>query len=81
MEELLSETNKKYKVYFPEKEIHEFAELVLDKVDEYFVGHFHLEREIKVKGCSGILRILPDWLSQRKIFKINNFGEIEILQF
>ena len=81
LEELLSETNKKYKVYFPEKEIHEFAESVLDKVDQYFVGHFHLEREIKVKGCSGILRIVPDWLSQRKIFKINQAGEIDVLNF
>ena len=81
LEKLLSETNKKYKVYFPEKEINEFAESVLDKVDQFFVGHFHIEREIKLKGKSGILAIVPDWLSKRQIFKINNVGEIDVINF
>jgi len=81
LEKLLSKTNKKYKVYFPEKEVQEFAKSVLDKVDQYFVGHFHVQREIRVEGLRGILRIVPDWLTQRKILKINKNGEIHVQLF
>jgi hypothetical protein len=45
------------------------------------VGHFHLEKEIKVEGSSGVLRIVPDWLSQRKVLKLNPAGELEVLRF
>jgi len=81
VEEILSETNKEYKVFFPEKEIQEFAESVLSGVDKYFVGHFHVDREIRVKGCSSVLRIVPDWLSHRKVLKINIRGDTEVLCF
>ena len=75
------ETNKEYKVHFPEKEIREFAESVLPEVDQYFVGHFHLDREITVDGCNSELRVVPDWLSQRTVIRISPEGEIEVLRF
>ena len=53
----------------------------MQKVDQYFVGHFHLDQEIMVEGSSGVLRIVPDWLSQRKVFKLNPAGEMEVLRF
>ena len=56
IESILVETNKEYKVHIPEKEIREFAENVLPEVDQYFVGHFHLDRKIKVDGCNSELR-------------------------
>ena len=40
-----------------------------------------VEKEIKIDGFRGTLRIVPDWLSMRKIFQINNVGKIEILHF
>ena len=81
LEKTLSKTNKKYKVHFPEKEIKEFARSFLKNVDQYFVGHFHVDREIKIKGFSGVLRVVPDWLSQKKIIKINYTGEIKVISF
>ena len=81
VEEVLSDTNKEYKVFFPEKEIQEFAESSLKVVDKYFIGHFHLDKEIKVEGYSSFLKIVPDWLSQRKVIKINILGEMEVLCF
>ena len=81
IESMLVETNKEYKVHFPEKEIREFAENVLPEVDQYFVGHFHLDRKIKVDGCNSELRVVPDWLSQRTVIRISPEGEIEVLRF
>jgi hypothetical protein len=78
---MLVNTNQEYKVHYPAAEIQEFAESVLPEVDQYFVGHFHLDQEIKVEGSSGVLRIVPDWLSQRKVFKLNPTGELEVLRF
>ena len=81
IETMLVNTNQEYKVHYPTAEIQEFAESVLPEVDQYFVGHFHLEQEIKVEGSSGVLRIVPDWLSQRKVLKLNPAGELEVLRF
>ena len=81
IETMLVKTNQEYKVRYPAKEIQEFAESVLTEVDHYFVGHFHLDLEIKVEGSSGVLRIVPDWLSKRKILKLNIKGEREVLCF
>ena len=81
IEAMLVETNKEYKVHFPEKEIQEFAESVLPGVDNYFVGHFHVDREIKVDGCSSVLRVVPDWLSQRKLIRVSAEGTKEVLHF
>ncbi|MBC8259788.1 MAG: metallophosphoesterase [SAR324 cluster bacterium] len=81
IEAVLVETNKEYKIHFPENEIQEFAAKVLPEVDQYFVGHFHLDREIKVSGCPSVLRVLPDWLSQRTLLRVNLSGESDLLHF
>jgi UDP-2,3-diacylglucosamine hydrolase len=81
IEAILVNTNQEYKVHYPAAEIQEFAESVLPEVDQYFVGHFHLDQEIKVEGSSGVLRIVPDWLAQRKVIKLNPVGELEVLCF
>ena len=81
IETILVKTNQEYKVHYPAKEIQEFAEDVLPEVDQYFMGHFHLDQEIKVEGSSGVLRIVPDWLAQRKVLKLNPKGEMEVLCF
>lgn len=81
IESMLVETNTEYKVHFPEKEIRQYAKNVLPKVDQFFVGHFHLDRKINVVGCSSELRIVPDWLSQKKVIRINPEGEIVVLRF
>ena len=47
LEAKLADTNKEFKIHFPEKEIKEFADSVLPDVDHYFVGHFHLDKLIK----------------------------------
>ena len=78
---MLVQTNQEYKFHFPEKEIQEFAQSVLPEVDQYFVGHFHVDREIKVEGCSGVLRVVPDWLSQRKFIRISAEGEMKVIRF
>ena len=81
IEAMLVNTNKEYKVHFPATEIQEFAKSALQNVDQYFVGHFHLDQEVMVEGSSGVLRIVPDWLSQRKVIKLNPAGEMEVLRF
>ena len=58
-----------------------FAKQVLPGVDHYFVGHFHLDRVIRVPGESGILRIVPDWLETRKLLKLNPDGDLSSVVF
>lgn len=81
LEAKLVETNKEFKISFPEKEMQEFANSVLPGVDQYFVGHFHLDRLIEVDGCSSVLRVVPDWLSQRTVVRVQEQGNIDVLRF
>ena len=81
LESKLSDTNKEFKIHFPEKEMKEFAYSVLQDVDQYFVGHFHINKLIKVDGCKSILRVVPDWLSQRTVLQVSEYGEIEFLRY
>ena len=57
----------------------EFADLALRDVDQYFVGHFHLDKLIEVDGCASVLRVVPDWLSQRTVLRVSEHGGIEVL--
>jgi Uncharacterized protein conserved in bacteria len=50
-------------------------------VDQYFVGHFHLDKLIKIDGCKSVLRVVPDWLSQRSVVRVSENGEIEVLRY
>ena len=59
----------------------EFADSVLPDVDHYFVGHFHLDKFIEVDGCKSVLQVVPDWLSQRKVLRVSEHGEIEVLRY
>ena len=81
LEAMLVETNKEFKIHFPEKEMQEFAASVLPEVDQYFVGHFHLDRLIEADGCSSVLRVVPDWLTQRTVVRVREQGEIEVVRF
>ena len=81
LEAKLADTNKEFKIHFPEKEMKEFADSVLPDVDQYFVGHFHLDKLIEVDGCTSVLRVIPDWLSQRTVLRVSEHGEIEILLY
>ena len=81
LESKLADTNKEFKIHFPEKEMKEFADSVLPYVDQYFVGHFHLDKLIEVDGCTSALRVLPDWLSQRTVLRVSEDGEIDVLRY
>ena len=72
---------EEFKIQFPEKEIKEFADSVVPDVDQYFVGHFHIDKLIKVDGCKSVLRVVPDWLSQRTVVRVSEHGEIEVLRY
>ena len=50
-------------------------------VDQYFVGHFHLDKLIEVDGCTSVLQVVPDWLSQRIVLQVSEHGEIEVLRY
>ncbi len=39
------------------------------------------EKEIEVDGCKSILRVVPDWLSQRTVLRVSEHGEIEVLSY
>ena len=32
-------------------------------------------------GCKSVLRVLPDWLSQRTVLRVSEHGEIEVLHY
>ena len=81
LEAKLADTNKEFKIHFPEKEMKEFADSVLPDVDHYFVGHFHLDKFIEVDGCKSVLQVVPDWLSQRTVLRVSEHGEIEVLRY
>ena len=46
---------------------------------EYFKNY--LEKLIKVDGCKSVLRVVPDWLSQRTVLRVSEHGEIEVLRY
>ena len=81
LEQTLAQSNFKYKSSFPQNEVENFAKDVLDDVDWYFVGHFHQDHQIHLPGKRGILRIVPDWMSQRTILQINPAGHVRTLHF
>jgi len=81
VEAMLAGSNRKFKISFPDQEVVNFAKQVLPGVDHYFVGHFHLDRVIRVPGESGILRIVPDWLATRKLLKLNPDGQLSSVVF
>ena len=81
VEAMLAGSNRKFKISFPDQEVENFAKQVLPGVDHYFVGHFHLDRVIRVPGESGILRIVPDWLETRKLLKLNPDGQLSSVVF
>ena len=45
------------------------------------MGHFHFDKLIEVDGCKSVLRVLPDWLSQRTVLRVSEHGEIEVLRY
>ena len=47
LEQVLAQSNYKYKIGFPQKEVESFAREYLDEVDWYFVGHFHEDHQIR----------------------------------
>ncbi|MBF0287323.1 MAG: metallophosphoesterase [SAR324 cluster bacterium] len=81
LEATLAETNQAYKIQLPEKEIEDFAKVVLQDLDHYFVGHFHQDKEYQFPNLSGKLRIVPDWLSKRAVLQIAPDGTINTLYF
>ncbi len=81
LEKLLSRTNREYKIEFPEAEIRRFAESVLEQADLCFVGHFHLDREIRAGQRPGIVRLTPDWLTRRALLRMKPAGDLKTLYF
>ncbi len=81
LEATLATTNQEYKIQLPEKEIEDFAKVVLQDVDHYFIGHFHQDKEYQFPDFPGKLRIVPDWLSKRAVLQIAPNGTIQTLYF
>ena len=81
VEASLNHTNREFKIAFPEDEAERFAEQVLPGTDGIFIGHFHLDRKIHISGCDATLRIVPDWLAQRTVLRLDLEGQIERLRF
>ncbi len=81
LEQTLAQSNYKYKIGFPQKEVESFAREYLDEVDWYFVGHFHEDHQIRFPDKRGKLRVVPDWLTNRTVLQINPAGHILTLHF
>jgi UDP-2,3-diacylglucosamine pyrophosphatase LpxH len=81
VEASLNHTNREFKIVFPEDEVEHFAAQVLPGTDGTFIGHFHLDREIRISDCDATLRIVPDWLAQRTVLRLDAEGQIERLRF
>ena len=81
LEALLSKTNRELRIEFPEDEVLRFAETHLQGLDHYFVGHFHLDLEIRIDNHPGSLRLVPDWLGTRRILRIDPQGRQAALHF
>ncbi|MDP7157288.1 MAG: hypothetical protein QF922_03575, partial [SAR324 cluster bacterium] len=81
VEASLNHTNREFKITFPEDEAERFAKQVLPGTDGIFIGHFHLDRKIHISGCDATLRIVPDWLAQRTVLRLDLEGQIERLRF
>ena len=81
VEASLSKTNQEFKISFPEEEVTQFAQKVLNDVDRYFVGHFHVEKTITLDEVRGTLHVVPDWLAQQSIICITPDGRMETIRF
>lgn len=81
LEVLLSKSNREIKIQYPLEELEAFSALALPGMDGYFIGHFHREETIAISGQKGVLRIVPDWLSQRRVYRLDAKGNIEVLSF
>ncbi len=81
VEARLNYTNREFKIHFPEDEAQHFAEQVLPGTEGCFIGHFHLDREIRISGSDASLRIVPDWLAQRTVLRLSPDGQLARMRF
>lgn len=76
MEKALAGTNLEMKARLPVEDIRAFAETVMEGLDGFFVGHFHLDQTLEFEGLSGPLRIVPDWHAKKLVLRIDEKGVV-----
>ena len=81
LEASLSKTNTAVKIRYPREELDAFAEAMAGDLDQFLIGHFHRDETIPAGGRQDFLRIAPDWLSRRKVLRMNPEGRITSLDF
>ena len=81
LERILSGTNTELKISYPAEELAAFAAAVLPGLDGFFIGHFHREETLKADGQQAVLRIVPDWMGTRTVFRLDSGGGVEPLKF
>lgn len=77
LEQSLHATNQEYKLHFPHTHLQKYTNSVLSEYDEYFIGHFHTDREMHSQEQEGTLHVVSDWLAKRAYLQISPEGHIE----
>ena len=74
-------TNQKFRINFPEDEAINFTKQMLPGHDAFFIGHFHQEKELKIEGEAGYLKVVPDWLNDRVVLRIDKDLVLKTIPF
>ena len=77
LERRLRATNVDYKREFPEAQVREFAAgIVARGFDAVVLGHFHLERELRLgpPHPEGRVFVLPEWKGARRHLEVDESG-------
>ncbi|MDH4225995.1 MAG: hypothetical protein OEW12_10155, partial [Deltaproteobacteria bacterium] len=77
-EQALGATNREIKISYPRQEVEKFAQRVAKGLDGFFIGHFHKEGEVYPPE-GGVLRMVPDWFSTRKVGRLAPDGTYKVL--
>ena len=79
LERRMRRTNLAHKRALPEQQLREFAAHRLrEGYDAVVVGHFHVERELRIEGgpAPGRLFVLPEWRESRRHLVLRESGEL-----
>lgn len=81
LEQKLKQTNKAFRLMFPEEEWERFIRQCRKKYDfdVLAVGHFHPENLIETPIDGRRALVVPDWLSHRKVIKLSSDGSYQLI--
>jgi UDP-2,3-diacylglucosamine hydrolase len=79
LERKLRKSNPEFKRRFPEREVRAYgASFLAQGYDTVVLGHFHVERDLRVdsNGNPGRILVLPEWRESRRHLRVDPDGNV-----